>query len=83
MPMQFEASLKLWCSNPELVATAICNEDTEVSRSSVTYIYEKDHLLVKVSSGEIKYLGRTLNSIISRFKLSVSTVDACERLMNK
>jgi tRNA threonylcarbamoyladenosine modification (KEOPS) complex Pcc1 subunit len=79
--MQFEAILRLPCKNPELISTAICNEDAEVNRSSVTYTHDKDHLEIRIHAGEAKHLNKCLNSIMSRFRLSVDTVEMCESLL--
>lgn len=76
--MDFEASLRLPCKRPDIVSAAICNEDAEVSRSSVSYSHETGCLLVRISAKEAKDLNKTLNSVLSRFKLSVETVDMCE-----
>lgn len=79
--MEFEAVLRLPCKNPEIVLHAICNEDAEVNRSSVTYTHKSDHLEVKICAAEAKHLSRCLNSVMSRFKLSVDTAEMCENLL--
>ncbi|WEL38398.1 ekc/keops complex subunit LAGE3 [Encephalitozoon hellem] len=66
-----------------MVAAAISSEEGDVCRPSEKYVYEDGCLVVDVSANNARDLGKSLNSILSRFKLSVETIGLCKRLEGK
>ncbi|AHL30089.1 transcription factor Pcc1-like protein [Encephalitozoon intestinalis ATCC 50506] len=78
--MEFKASLRLPCESPEIVATAIRCEDSDCDMPEETYSHEDGYLVVNVSAAKIKDLSKSLNSLLSRFKLSVESIEMCKKL---
>ncbi|UYI27434.1 putative ekc/keops complex subunit PCC1 [Encephalitozoon cuniculi] len=81
--MEFQASLRLPCEDPEVVGAAISSEDDGVDRQSAVYSHEDGCLVVNVSAPRAKDLTKSLSSILSRFKLSVETIEMCKELREK
>ncbi|KAH9411641.1 hypothetical protein HK407_04g07480 [Ordospora pajunii] len=78
--MVFKALLELPCESPELVSTAICNEDAEVNKAHVEYSHHGNQLVISLSAQRAKDLSRAINAILSRFRLCTDTVEMCKSL---
>lgn len=78
--MEFKASLRLPCARPEVVRGAMCSEDTAIL-SLARYSVEDGCLVVSVSAGGARDLAKSITSVMSRFRLSVETLQMCKELM--
>lgn len=72
-----EICAKLECENPKMIIETIKHDDLENNGCKVDYSSTDLHLLVKMTSQDLKTLQKTFNAFSQRFKLATDTYKFC------